>query len=467
MPEAVSTSAETLNTIKDKGGGSAEIRVKPKKAGHRARLTKRPLEGASGAWQTKSKVVSLPRGKARAAFIKRIEKSAYEGTRRALAHANLENCTVSAQFEPVSARSLEGVEMAKHRLRICLGYLQDGTPVVKHISGDSEFDLADRVVSEYVKSGRIVEFIGGEYAPKTVIAVSFKEYTLSWYSTYKEHKLKPTTASGYLSTFEYHLFPAWGDRPINRITTGDIQIFLNERSNLAEKTLKEMLVLIRAIFRSAKEDKLILENPAESTRLTIPSTKKTERKALTQDELTDIIRALDKLSDDDRRLMSLLIFTGMRRGEVLGLRWEDIDAKAGWVHVVRNAVFPGGKNDAVIGTPKTEKGKRSIPLDPVLWELLQPAKASGYVIGGDAPITKMVYVRTMQRIERAIDMHGATAHIFRHSYATMLNATGASPKTIQGIIGHADISTTMNRYVHGVKEQEVEAVMNVSRKLAG
>ncbi len=73
----------------------------------------------------------------------------------------------------------------------------------------------------------------------------------------------------------------------------------------------------------------------------------------------------------------------------------------------------------------------------------------------------------MERNERTIDMNRETAHVFRHSYATMLNATGASPKTIQGIIGHADISTTMNRYVHGVKEQEVEAVMNVSRKLVG
>lgn len=357
--------------------------------------------------------------------------------------------------------------MAKHRLRICLGYREDGTPVVKHISGDSEFNLADRVVTEYVKSGRISEFIGGVPKPKEVRVVTFKEYTEGWYKTYKEPKLKPTTASGYLSTFEHHLFPAWGDRPINQITTGDIQTFLNERSELAAKTLKEMLVLIRSIFRSAKEDKLILENPAESTRLMIPSTRKTEREPLKHDKLMDIIRSLGKLEDDDRRLMSLLIFTGMRRGEVLGLRWEDIDAETGWVHVVRNAVYPGGKNDAVVGTPKTEKGKRSIPLDPVLWELLQPVKASGYVIGGDAPITKMVYVRTMQRIERTIDMHGATAHIFRHSYATMLNDTGASPKTIQGIIGHADISTTMNRYVHGVEEKAVEAVMNVSRKLAG
>jgi integrase len=381
----------------------------------------------TGAWQKDSKVVSLPKGRAREVLLRSVQKSAFVGIQRALSRANLESYTESAQNMPVSAQRLEGVEMAKHRLRICLGYCEDGTPVVKHISGDSEFNLADRVVTEYVRSGRIDEFIGGAHKPKEVRGVTFKEYTQSWYTTYKEPKLKPTTASGYLSTFEHHLFPAWGSKPINQITTGDIQAFLNERSNLAEKTLKEMLVLIRSIFRSAKEDKLILENPAESTRLTIPSTKKTERKALTQDELTDIIRSLGKLSDDDRRLMSLLIFTGMRRGEVLGLRWEDIDAETGWIHVVRNAVFPGGKNDAVIGTPKTEKGKRSIPLDPVLWELLQPAKATGYVIGGDAPITKMVYVRTMQRIERAIDMHGATALHPKRSRRLSVMRTSALP----------------------------------------
>ncbi len=357
--------------------------------------------------------------------------------------------------------------MAKQRMRICLGYRADGTPVVKQVSGDNEFTLADRIVAEYVKAGRIGEFIEGMPEPKPVRVATFKEYAESWYDTFKRPKLKPTTASGYLSNLNHHLYPAWGDKPIDTITTGDIQAFLTERSHLANKTLREMLILIRAIFRSAQEDKLIQDNPAASSRLTIPSNKKTERKALTEGELTDIIRSLGKLSDSDRRLMSLLIFTGMRRGEVLGLRWEDIDVDAGWIHVIRNAVYPGGKNDAIVGTPKTEKGKRDIPLDPVLWELLKPAESSGYVIGGKSPITKMVYVRTMKRIERAIDMHGATAHIFRHSYATMLNATGASPKTIQGIIGHADISTTMNRYVHGVEEQAVTAVMNVSRKLAG
>lgn len=414
----------------------------------------------------KSNVIPFPMKDSRESFLQQVEERAFRGASRANALANLENCTGSVQNIPYSALGLEGVEMAKHRLRICLGY-SDGLPIVKHISGDSEFDLADRVVKEYVKSGRITEFIEGVNAPEEGTVVCFKEYTMRWYSTYKEPKLKPTTASGYLSTCNCHLFPAWGDRPINRITTADIQVFLNERSALAEKTLKEILVLIRAIFRSAKEDKLLLDNPAESSRLTIPSSKRTERKALSLEELTDIISSLGKLEDNDRRLMSLLIFTGMRRGEVLGLRWEDIDADAGWIHVVRNAVFPGGKNDAVIGTPKTEKGKRSIPLDPVLRELLQPEGATGYVFGGDAPITKMVYERTMQRIKRTIDMHGATAHIFRHSYATLLNATGASPKTIQRIIGHADISTTMNRYVHGDKEQEVAAVLNVSQKLAG
>jgi len=155
----------------------------------------------------------------------------------------------------------------------------------------------------------------------------------------------------------------------------------------------------------------------------------------------------------------------MRRGEVLALRWEDIDVDGGWIHVSKNAVF-AGRNKAVIGQPKTKKGERDVPLAPALLEHLGPLSSTGYVLGGDAPLTLSAYNCAMKRIKKTIDLHGATAHIFRHTYASLLNATGAQPKAIQSIIGHADINTTMNIYVHRDKEQEVEAVRNVCVKLA-
>ena len=81
--------------------------------------------------------------------------------------------------------------------------------------------------------------------------------------------------------------------------------------------------------------------------------------------------------------------------------------------------------------------------------------------------TVIILVQSMiERIGRKIDLHGASPHIFRHSYATMLNDAGVPIKTIQGIIGHADLQTTANRYIHGREEKKQEAVLSVSRLLA-
>ena len=138
--------------------------------------------------------------------------------------------------------------------------------------------------------------------------------------------------------------------------------------------------------------------------------------------------------------MALLLFTGMRRGEVLGLKWKDVNFEKNTIHVVRNVVFPRGINDPVVGTPKTDSGTRYVPIAPELRAYLEPQDAEDFIIGGRKPLTLCALRRMMERIGRKIDLHGASAHIFRHSYATMLNDAGVPIKTIQGIIGHADFT---------------------------
>lgn len=124
-----------------------------------------------------------------------------------------------------------------------------------------------------------------------------------------------------------HLFPAFGDMRLDDITVDTLQKFLNDRVNLAKNTVHTMFVLFNEIMDSAFEDRYIQSNPAKSRRITIPSTKKKERQALSPEQLRLIIAQISqKLTDvTERRLMALLLFTGMRRGEVMGLRWEDID----------------------------------------------------------------------------------------------------------------------------------------------
>lgn len=202
-------------------------------------------------------------------------------------------------------------------------------------------------------------------------------------------------------------------------------------------------------------DGYIDKAPTEEAGRYTMSKKKTKREALDIEAAQDIIAHLDRLKGNDLLLLALLIYTGMRRSEVLGLRWEDISFDRNLIHVQRAVTFKD--NRPVVGTTKSEAGVRYIPLEGQLKAILSPMRQlSGYVIGQDNPITETTYKRTWERIGRKIDLHGATAHVFRHTYITMA-AAHVDIKTLQSIAGHADISTTMNRYAHGREDKIIEA----------
>lgn len=360
--------------------------------------------------------------------------------------------------------------MAYHRQRVLIAHNDDGTPVYKWVQGKSIDELNDSIIKACIESGRIWTFLDKPTAKqsdgeaKKPKLTNFHKYVENWLTTYKVQKLKPTTLSGYRSMLRTHLYPAFGKHGIEEITTEDVQIFLNERQHLARKSLNTMLVFLREILSDVVEDGIIKTNPAVSRRIVIPSQKKTVREALTLAQVKDIIQNIGSLGEDDRRFMALLLFTGMRRGEVLGLHWEDIDTEAGLINVVRNVTYTN--NQAYIGTPKTKKGTRSIPLDAQLRAALLPMHESGFIFGGEKPLSLTQYRNLWTRIKKAIDLHGATAHVFRHSYLTLAAGTGLDVKTLQTIAGHADIQTTMDRCVHSQPEKIMEAGKRIESLLA-
>ena len=217
-----------------------------------------------------------------------------------------------------------------------------------------------------------------------------------------------------------------------------------------------MLHFMGEIFKDAVEDGLMKKDPTVSTRIVIPPRKSYDREALPLEQFREIIGNLDRLEIQDKRLLALLMFTGMRRGEVLGLRWEDIDTGAGYIHVRQNVSHCNG-NQPIVGTPKTKSGKRDIPLDAFVLEVLSPLQSTGFIFGGSSPYTMTMFNNTMKRIKKTIDLHGATAHVMRHSYLTYLAGTGTDGKTIQAIAGHSTITMTMNKYVHAQPEKIKEA----------
>lgn len=289
---------------------------------------------------------------------------------------------------------------------------------------------------------------------QTQTQAKMDEYAWQWYETFKKKKLRPNTQKTYECLLRCHIIPFFLEKPINSIGVSDIQNFYDTKADLSKSTVHQMSIILHQIFRAAIEDKLIAYNPTESGRLSYSGKVKT-REALRQSSIQDIIRQLVRLRGSDLLLMALLIYTGERRGEVLGLRWEDIDFDGDMIYVKRAVSFP--TNQPTVGQTKSKAGVRPIPLLPALKEILLGHRMpTGYIVGdGSKPLSERAYRRAYERIEKKLDLHGATAHIFRHTFLTMA-VDVVDLKTLQTIAGHASHVTTM-RYVHKRDEKIVEA----------
>ena len=308
--------------------------------------------------------------------------------------------------------------------------------------------LTGETISEAFRNG-LKKYGGGTAAQKEI--PTFREYVREWYELYKKPKHRPATLQTYRCILDKHIIPYFEGMTFEQITTAEVQRFINTKDGISQSSARQMKILLHEICVSAVEDGYMVKDPTTSTRITLPTKKKT-REALDTECFAEIISSLSRLREQDAILVALLCLTGMRRGEVLGLRWEDIGG--GMIHIRRAVTY--SRNQPVIGLPKSRTGDRYIPITDTLKTYLEGG--TGYIIGGgERPITESTFDRTWQRISRTINLYGATPHILRHTYLTLLATTGINIKTIQAIAGHSDIQITMNRYVHSRHEKIREA----------
>ncbi len=358
--------------------------------------------------------------------------------------------------------SQEGEGEMIHKTRVIIGNDSEGKPIFKQVYASSVAELNDRVVLEYIKSGRIYDFMPQLKQIKDSKCITFGDYVDRWYRLYKKQKIKPSTEVNY-KTILNKLLPVFGNQNMNELTVEGFQKFLNDNSGLSKKYLTDMTKFFGMICSDAIEDGYMTVNPAKSRKIAIPSDKVTVREAITKSEFLSILNDIPKLEAVlQRRMLALFCLTGMRRGEAIALQWSDIDWENGIIHIRNNAPFINGT--AVLGTTKTENGVRDIPIIGNLKELLEPEQ-SGYVLHGrkaDQLLPQCTFVRNWNSINNQIELFGATPHILRHTFLTLMAGEGIDPKTIQAIAGHGDINITMNRYVHAQTEKIYDAAKRFS-----
>ena len=270
----------------------------------------------------------------------------------------------------------------------------------------------------------------------------------------KNAGLKRTTIRGYRSLCEAHLVPYFGERCIDRIGEDHIAAFdrhLLERG-LNPQSRRNILGLLVAMFETAKKRGWVVNNAVAQYEKPRKSRSDTdgELRFLTLEEVEAVLRAMpsDPVGQVERVLVLAAAMTGMRRGELLGLRWKDVDWPARKIRVVRTYV--GGKED----TPKSEASRRAVPLASRLAAELQLLHESSPYRGDDDPVfthpsgtglplDASAVSKAFKRALRRASVREVRFHDLRHTFGTMMAASpNVSMRTLQGWLGHADPATT-------------------------
>lgn len=229
---------------------------------------------------------------------------------------------------------------------------------------------------------------------------------------------------------------------------------------LAPKTIRHYYNALGMIFSYAEKQGLIAANPM--LKVDAPKKDKKPVDALTQEQAKQFFTALLDSPLDFHCMMHLLLTSGIRRGECIGLKWKDIDERSATITIARSAVYTP-ESGIILSTPKTADSVRTIPLMESTLHLLQQLKKQTQATNRST-ILKEAFVfpsekdlfsprdpnAVTRRVKRFMKVNGfpdLSPHDLRHSCATLLLGQGADIKSVQEILGHADASTTLNFYV--------------------
>lgn len=226
------------------------------------------------------------------------------------------------------------------------------------------------------------------------------------------------------------------------ITPGQIQAYINSLGGLqyAKRTVQLYLDMLRMVFDHAVVSGYTDTNPCSSVHL--PSGLSSSKRELPSNNCVDVIKA-----SVDRAFglfAYFAMYSGLRRGELLALRYDDIDFENKTIRVNKSVYYE--VNQPKIKVPKTKAGFRNVILLDVLSEKLD-RKGKGFIFGGDAPLTQTVYRRRWSNYIKDVGIN-ITPHQLRHAFATFLFEAGIQDKDAQDLLGHSSIQVTRDIYTH-------------------
>lgn len=352
--------------------------------------------------------------------------------------------------------------------RCVIGYDDKGLPVTKNVLAKTKGECATKLTQlrETLK-----EPAPDQPKPGLLLA----DWLDHWYQGYKKQNLRPNTQMSYERRIYQHIIPALGQLRLDKLTTGDIQTFYTDLKKtgrllrtelygdgLSDQTIRGIHTTLHAALDKAVEENLIFRNPADTCRL--PSAKPREMKVLEPEEIQRLL--IQAREDGCYELLLLELSTGLRRGEICALQWDDLNMNTGALQVERQVHRIRG--ELAVSPPKTKAGRRTVLLPlPVLnvlkayrtscssrWMFPSPVKE-------DSPMDPAAVRKRLSTILKRADCKSLRFHDLRHTFATASLEHGMDIKTLSTVIGHVSSSTTLNIYAHVTDEMQRTAAAKI------
>ena len=357
--------------------------------------------------------------------------------------------------------------------RIVVGYNEKGNPRTKNVTAKTKYECEEKLKALKEELGKVAERIKPD--------MPFGDWLDFWYQNFSKPALRETTRAGYENCIYQHIIPSIGTIPLCKLSQNDLQQFYaNLKKNgrlqysetcgtgVSNRLVRACHARCRSALEKAVAENLITRNPSLGCKL--PPKKGREMQVLTPAEISRFLAHAKE--EGYYELFLLELSTGMRRGEILGLKWSDLNLSGGSLRIAREVVPAGGK--IVIQPPKTKNSIRTVVLPPYMVAILADMKKSktcewifpSPVKEGEPRNPTAIHRRFKLILERS-GCKNIRFHDLRHTFATMALENGMDVKTLSDMIGHISAETTLNIYAHITDTMRAQASVKIDRKIGG
>ena len=351
---------------------------------------------------------------------------------------------------------------------------ETGKAIIKNVLGKTQAEVKEKLKKA------IEENVGIDYGrAKTYTVGSWLEV---WMENYARVKLRPSTFKTSQGFLKNHIKPQIGSIPLADLTSLDLQRFYKHRldggrvdrveakkkpKGLAPKTVRNIHQMIGSAYNLAIEQKLVTRNPTQGCAL--PKVEHKEMKTLTADQLSAFFQ--EARDSGVFALYYIDLTTGLRRGELLGLKWLDIDLEKGDLRVQRQIGRIDGK---IIEMPlKTKNAYRTLPLSAdAIDVLMQQRRKTGnsewaFPSPTGGPMSPDSVLHMLHRVLKRAGLPKVRFHDLRHTFATLALQNGVDIKTVSGMLGHFSAGFTLDTYAHVTTSAKREAAKTMGNILSG